>query len=384
MKIRTLICPLLLLALVAFPHCRQKDAQERLNEQEQAKPIEKASVLYAKGFSVFEHGSFTEITVTNPWDTARILQRYLLVRKGDALPEGLPQGTLVRIPVTSFACFSGVQITMLEMLGCQKAIRAVTEPEYISAPFIGEGITNGTIVGLGPASSMNIEKLLDVSPGAILATPFRNAGYGVMEKAGIPILECADYMEDSPLGQAEWIKFVARFVDRTERADSLFNALSERYHALCRLAEGVEPKPTLFSEKKMGQVWFIAGNRSVAARGFTDAGADYLFSDIEGTGSVPFSFESVYTKAAQADIWLIKYNRPQGDLTYQTLREEFASYAYFKAFRQRKILACNTGRKPYYEKGLLEPDVVLADMIHALHRSLLPDYKPVYFDFLQE
>ncbi len=331
-----------------------------------------------------EQGEFTEITVSDPWDTTRILQRYILVPKSEKLPKTLPSGTLVRTPVSAFACFSAIHVAMLQLLDCENLICAVAEPEYISAPFVADGIAGQTIAGLGPVASMNIEKLLEVNPGAILATPFRNAGYGVAEKAGIPIIECADYMEVSPLAQAEWIRCVARFVHRGERADSLFRALADRYHALCQLVQQAEKRPTLFSEKKIGQVWYVAGNESVAGIGFADAGADYLFRDVKGTGSVPFSFESVYARAAEADIWLIKYNRASGNLTYRELQEEYAPYAYFKAFKEQRILACNTAHKPYYEKGLLEPDVVLADMIHAFHPSLLPNHKPVYFDFLQE
>jgi len=384
MKIRTLICPPLLLFFLLFPQCRGRAQRDRDSEERQNSVISTITPLYAKGFSMVEYGQFTEITLTDPWDTTRILQRYLLVPKTEKLPDALPSGTLVRTPVSALACFSAIHVAMMQLLGCEKLICAVAEPEYISAPFIADGIAGGTIAGLGPVASMNIEKLLEVNPGAILATPFRNAGYGVAEKAGIPIIECADYMEVSPLAQAEWIRCVARFVDRGERADSLFRALADRYHSLRQLAQKAEKRPTLFSEKKIGQVWYIAGRESVAGVGFADAGADYLFSDVEGTGSVPFSFESVYARAAQADVWLIKYNRASGNLTYRDLQEEYAPYAYFKAFKERRILACNTAHKPYYEKGLLEPDVVLADMIHALHPTLLPQHKPVYFDFLQQ
>ena len=341
-------------------------------------------VEYAAGFDIIRFNNYTEAVVYNPWDKGRVQQKYILIDRNKEMPADIPEGTVVKVPIQSVACYSAIQVSMLDKLNSMGIINAVAEPGYIANPAIHEGIASGKITDLGPAVSVAVEKLIASNPEIIIAVHFRNAGYGAVEKTGIPILECIDYMELSPLGQTEWIRFIAEFIGKQKEAEILFGEISERYNLLCEKTSGLTKKPTIFSEKKYGNSWYIACGQSVAAIGFAHAGAEYLWNDLAGTGSVPMSFESVYARAENADYWLFKYNLPDKKvLTYEELKSEYKPYEHFKAFKERKILACNTSSKPYYENGLLEPDVVLADLIHAIHPDILPDHEPVYIDFLK-
>ena len=127
-------------------------------------------------------------------------------------------------------------------------------------------------------------------------------------------------------------------------------------------------------EMKSGSAWYVSGGRSTTGKLYAAAGADYVFASYPNAGGVPLSFETVFDKAQDADVWLMKYNH-QTDKTYKRLREDYAPYANFKAFKEKHIYHCNTAHKKYYEDFPFHPDKVLKDLIKIIHPSLLPEYE---------
>lgn len=342
-------------------------------------PRHTTSVTYAQGFRIRHFNGYTLVTVNNPWKEGEELHRYVLVPKGEALPEPLPEGTLVRTPLANLACLYTTHAGMVNYLGKADAISAVAEAKYMTLPVIRQGLTLGKITDLGEATALNIEKLLEISPEAVLVTPFQNTGYGRLEKTGIPLLECSEYMEVTPLGRAEWIKFLAVFFDKEEEAARLFDGIAEKYREVSRVANEVKHRPTVLAETKYGNVWYVPGGKSYMAHLYADAGADYLWKDTGESGSVGLAFETVYDKAEHADFWVIKKNNPHHDMTYAELKAEYAPYAYFQAWKDKKVILCNTGRVSFYEVGTLEPHLLLADLVKAFHPELLPDHSFTYY-----
>lgn len=340
-------------------------------------------VSYAQGFTVSIEETHTEIEVRDPWDSIRILQRYLLVDKTKEVPRNLPKGTLVRTPVERLVCYSSVICGVLDELGALEEVIGVCEPEYVDIPFIQEGLASGRIADLGNSTTPNVEKMIEKDARAILASPFENSNYGAAEKTGIPIIECADYMESTPLGRAEWIRFYGLFCGKEELADSIFRRTEERYLALKELVSTVEERPSLVAEKKYGSVWYVPGGNSYMAHLYQDAGASYIFADVSQNGSVPYAFETVFDRAVHADFWLIKYNNAY-DMSYASLRQEYPPYANFDAFARKNIYGCNTGNVPYYEELPMHPDYLLAELVYIFHPELLPGYIPRYFFKLKE
>lgn len=336
------------------------------------------TIHYAAGFTVKHYPSYREVEVRDPWDSSKILQRYILVDRTKDVPSDLPQGVVVRVPVKRLAVYSSVHCSMLEQLQVANEVVGVCEPRYIDSPIIQKGILDGTVADLGEATSPNVEKMIDINVEAILVSPFENAGYGPAEKLGLPIIECADYMEGTPLGRAEWIRFVALFFEKEEAAQRIFNETEKAYMDIKQLAAGVTSRPTVLSEKKFGASWFVPCGDSYMATLYADAGADYIFADMPGSGSKPLSFETVLDKAMHADYWLIKFNLAD-DMNYQALQTEYKPYASFDAFKNKKIYYTNTGKVPYYEEVPMHPDYLLKDLVWIFHPELLPDYKPRYF-----
>lgn len=338
----------------------------------------RVALLDAKGFSITDYDGYRVIEVINPWKDSVLLHRYILVDRKAPVPDNLPEGDVIKVPVEKTACLYSVFVGQLDLLGVVPSITSVAEERYIDNPMLKKMIADKKVALLGEASAVNVEGLLDSNPDIVLVSPFKDMGYGKMEKAGVPIVEVASYMECSPLARAEWIKFFAAFYGKDKQTDSIYSAIRERYNRVRDVAKGAKSFPTIFTEKRFGQVWNMPGGNSYMACFFKDAGARYLWSDEQKSGAVPLSFEAVYQRAEKADFWLMKYNKSE-DMSYDDLAKEYDGYKMFKAFKDRKIIQCNTQHISYYEKGVMEPDVILADLVKIFHPELLPEHKLVYF-----
>ena len=340
---------------------------------------------YSSLLQIVKHADYTVVTIRNPWDTMKVLHTYLLADREKPLPEHLPEGTVVRTPLQKSVIYSSVHCSLWSELDELKGIGGVCGLEYIKLPQIQEGCRNGSIVNVGNSMNPDIECIIDLRPDAILLSPFENSGgYGRVGKLNIPIIECADYMETSALGRAEWMRLYGLLLGKEAQADSLFAGIEKEYLTLTQQVKSQNLKrPTVISEMKNSSAWYIPGGNSTMGRLYQDAGADYVFASLSNSGSVPLAFETVFDRGGNADIWLIKYNQPQ-DKTYSELERDYAPYARFKAFQDRKVYGCNTNHVPFYEESPFHPELLLKDLIKIFHPELLPDYDLKYFSNLAE
>lgn len=339
---------------------------------------------YAANLTLIAFEEYTVAQLRNPWDTTKVLHTYLLIDKEKQLPAKLPSGTVVRTPLTRSVVYSSVHCSLLKQLGALKSIGGICDLKYIKIPEIQEACRNGEIADMGDAMSPSIEHIIDLAADAILLSPFENSGgYGRVEKLNIPIIECADYMETSALGRAEWMRFYGMLYGEQDRADSLFAVVEREYRELCTLAASSTNIPSLMCDLKTGSAWYMPGGHSTIARIYADANAAYIFKDDERSGSIPLPFETVLEKGQQAQFWLIRYNHST-DKTYKELEKDFAGYTGFRAFRERNIYGCNTHRVPFYEEVPFRPELLLRDLIKIFHPELQKEYQPRYFHKLAE
>lgn len=364
-----------------FFSCNRKDGQitRASNRTERYEEF----VRYAQEFSVRKTNDYTEISIMNPWVKGQEMRHYILVDKTKEVPENLPEGIVIRVPLGRVVCYSSVQCSVLNELGVIDSIAGICEPQYVGIPVIREKIKNGTIIDLGMASNPDIEKIMLINPDAILTSPLKEAGYGKVENVGIPIIDCVDYMESTPLGRAEWIRFHALLFGKEALADSLFAVTERSYLELKTLASSGKDRPTVITEKKYGGIWYLPGGQSYMAHLLRDAGGAYFWENDSTTGSLSFSFETVLDKCERADYWLIKYFNDK-ELDYRQLESEYAPYAYFDAFKNKNIFACNTSKNRYYEELPIHPDFILKELISIFHPELLPGYQQKYYKKLRD
>ena len=341
-------------------------------------------IKYARNITIISFKDYKVAALRNPWDTTKVLHTYILVDKNKPMPKELPEGSIVRTPVSKAVVYSSVHSSLFNDLGAFSSITGVCDLKYIKLSKIQEACKRGAIADVGDGMSPDIEKIIDLHPDALLLSPFENSGgYGRVDKLGVTIIECADYMETSALGRAEWMKFYGLLTGKEAEADSIFTEVESRYNSLAKQALSCKDKPTVITELKNSSTWYIPGGNSTSAKLFHDAGAKYIFANDNHSGSVPMSFESVFEKGENADFWLIKYNQVK-EKNYRELKEEYSPYANFAAFKNKKIYGCNTNSIPYYEESPFHPEQLLADLIKIFHPELTKGYELKYFSKLAD
>ena len=200
MNMKHFFCVLLALFVIASCGGGNKGGREELSEVE---------MLYSKELKIYEGKEYTVAEIRNPWDTATVLHRYVLLKDGAVDPK-IENATVVVIPIKNIAVYSSVHASIVDLLDEVGSIKGVCEGEYMDSKRVKDAMKDGKIVDFGSSMTPNVEMMLNEGIEAIIATPFVNGTYGAAATIGVPIIEGADYMEMHPLGRTEWIKFYSR------------------------------------------------------------------------------------------------------------------------------------------------------------------------------
>ena len=394
---------------------------------------------YAKLLTIVKHGDgeessdaaegidyqYAEAIVANPWKAGTLLHRYILIPKGEEgdktvamLAKRRSMGArcttdTVRTPVERSAVFIAPHCQLMYELGCQQAIRGVCDLNYINIPDVrkraasaGNPSAQNSIVDCGSSMAPDIERIIALKPEAILVSPFENSGgYGKLDKLHIPIIEAADYMESSPLGRAEWMKFYGMLFGKDKnistttagkateatagkaseatagkaseatlpascelRADSLFAQIEKEYLDLKAEAGKLPKGLSILTERKTGNVWYVPGGQSTIGILLKDANARYIFSDDKHSGSLPMSPEQILAKGSQVDVWAFKYFGG-APLSQAQLLQEYDGYKALAAFSRGNIYQVDTSMVPYFELTSFHPELLLREFIILAHGS---------------
>ena len=336
---------------------------------------------YAEGFTIQYEGRNKLVEVKYPFQGATSGYKYLLVPRGESIPIHPPDVRVITIPLKSIVCTSTTHIPLLEYLGESDKLIGFPTTDFISSKKVRERIDNGLVQELGVDKGINLERLASLKPDLVMGYTM-SSDYGQfkkMEELNIPVVINAEYLEKHPLGRAEWIKFTAVFFNKEKEADSVFQAIAKSYTDVKSLTDQVANKPTVLSGIVYGDTWFLPGGQNYASRILSDAGCSYLWQENTSNGYLELSFESVYEKAHDADLWI-------GVGNFSTLKEIEAAdhrYAQFKPFRSRSVYTYDArkgakGGSEFLELGYLRPDLILKDLVKIAHPDLLKDHE-LYF-----
>ena len=379
---------------------------------------------------------YVEVNIANPWKAGTLLHRYILIPKGEEGDETVARLALqrtsgmgcttdtVRTPVERSAVFIAPHCQLMYELGCQQAIRGVCDLNYINIPDVrkraasagnassGNASAQNSIVDCGSSMAPDIERIIALKPEVILVSPFDNSGgYGKLDKLHIPIIEAADYMESSPLGRAEWMKFYGMLFGKDKnisttaagkaseaaagkaseaaagkaseaaagkateatlpascelRADSLFAQIEKEYLDLKAEAGKLPKGLSILTERKTGGVWYVPGGQSTIGILLKDANARYIFSDDKHSGSLPMSPEQILAKGKQVDVWAFKYFGG-APLSQVQLLQEYDGYKALAAFSRGNIYQVDTSTVPYFELTSFHPELLLREFIILAH-----------------
>lgn len=360
---------------------------------------------YAQLLTIVKHGGeyaehngeYAEVTIANPWKEGTQLHRYILVPKGEEGNKTVARLAMqrsagarcvtdtVRTPVENSAVFTSPHCQLLYELGCGQAIRGVCDLDYINIPDVkkraasaGNHGSSSAIADCGSSMAPDIERIIALKPEAILVSPFENSGgYGKLDKLHIPLIEVADYMETSPLGRAEWMKFYGMLFEKSDvkdskagifqsKADSLFAKIEKEYLNLKAAAKKLPAGLSVLTERKTGSVWYVPGGQSTIGILLKDANARYIFSEDQHHGSLAMSPEQILAKAKNIDVWAFKYFGGE-PLSRSQLLQEYAGYKSLAAFGSSRIYQVDTSREPYFEITSFHPEVLLREFILLSH-----------------
>lgn len=335
--------------------------------------------VYAKGYTVkYLSENVRLVDIHDPQKESSNTFHYALVPKGTK-PSNIPDDyTVIETPAEQVICMTSLQLSNFIHLDACDRVVGITSTRHLFNKEMKERLKSGKTAKIGIEGNFDNEVIMSMNPDVIFISPFKRGGYDAMREIGIPLVPHLGYKEMTPLGQAEWIKFIGMFIGQEAEANAKFADIEKRYNELKELAANVKKRPVVFSGEIRGGNWYAVGGKSFLAELFRDAGADYFLKDDPRSGGVTLDFETVYSQAESADFWRI-VNSYDGTFSYDALKSMDPRYADFRAFRDKGVVYCNMREKPFYESMPMQPEVVLEDLIHAFHPDLLPDYEPTYY-----
>ncbi|MGN0187582.1 MAG: ABC transporter substrate-binding protein [Paludibacteraceae bacterium] len=341
-------------------------------------PDSTLTVKYAHGFTVDYFADYKRVTINNPWIDNAVLATYYLVKTDTA---NVPtDGTKIRIPLTHLAVTSCTHYAFLEVIDELHSISGICNPELVYNDTIRQRYADKQIISLGDAFDTNTERLLALKPNALMLASYNQQDNNAkrLAESGIPLIFNNEWTEPNALARAEWLKLVAVFYDKESIAATYFDTIESNYIEAKIAAQLATNQPTVMAGSNFKGTWYMPGGQSYMGQLFADAGANYFYSDDTSNGSLPLNFETVLLHFSQADVWL---NAPTA-----TMHELFAldeRHQLFKAAKTGCVYGFyartrNGGANDFWESGVVHPDVILNDLIWALHPTIADYHTPTY------
>ena len=344
---------------------------------------EQATVTYADGFTVEYFNNYKVVTVAAPWLGAEDSATYLLVQCGTPTPEGFDDAVTIEVPIDSFVSLSTTYLPYLDAFGKLDTLVGVDSGSFAYNPNVQDKLAAGELAEIGSGSTVNVETALELEPDVIMTSASGSADFDThpkLEEVGLTVVLNADYLDVTPLGRAEWGKFIAVLYNEEAQAETLFNEVVTEYEELSQLAADVTERPTVFANTPFEGTWYMPGGQSYTAQLFRTAGADYLWGEDESTSTLFLDFESVFDQAAEGDYWLnLGFVSTLADL--EASDERFADFAAFQNGNvyNYDLRSNEFGGNDFFESAAANPQLVLADLIKIFHPDLLPDHELVYY-----
>jgi iron complex transport system substrate-binding protein len=339
------------------------------------------TIKYAKGFSVQSTLTYTIINVLGAKrDTTT---KYVLYKtEKPVLKSNIPLYT-IKVPCQTIAALSSIYSAMLCDLDASSSIKAIDNIDYYNHPIILNKHLKGELKELVKGPEIDIEKTIALMPDIIFSFGMVNETpkYSKwLTQKNIPLVLSFDHLEKNALARAEWLKFFALFVDKRKTADSIFLNVETNYNRLKKLAASQMRHPSVLCELKYGDVWYVPGGKSSVAQLIKDASGAYFWESDTASGSLPLSFEAVYHKANNCDIWI---NTTSANSLKDVINQD-KRYAAFNAFKTKQVFNYtkhqnSKGYSDYWETAIIYPDRIVNDLMRIFHPNLKDSLADFYY-----
>jgi len=366
-----------LLLLIILVSCKKETVIKKVES------TKKTTIKYAKGFDIVEENGFKKLIIKSAYKGSNEIYEYKVYNKSSSKNLNDLDKKIIQVPVKEIIVTSTTHIPMVELLEEEKSIVGFPFSKYVSSEKTRQLIDLGKIKEIGKENDLNTEILLDLQPELIVGYSVSSAdkSLSTIQKSGINVIYNGDWLEETPLGRAEWIKFFGVLFDKEQLADSIFNVIENNYLEAKKIALKSTKQQTVLSGAIMSKdIWNLPAGDSFVAQFLEDANVNYLWKNTKGKGSLSLSFESVFEKGINADYWIAPgyFSSKKQMLSSNKLYEKFTTFKEDKIYSP-SIKKGKTGGIIYYELSPTRPDLVLKDIIKITNPELLPNYKFTFF-----
>ncbi len=309
-------------------------------------------------------------------------ERYVLVQCGAPPPRltgDLAAAQIVTVPITSLFAFSTTHLSLLADLGRMDVLTGVARHDFVMEPQADAGIKAGKVVEFAAVGLViDVERVVTARPSLLIAGTTSASTIGVIRNAGVPVVADAEWLEPTALGRAEWLKYMALFLNEERQAQTLHAAMKGRYRSLSQRATAMpeSQRPLVMTGRSTRGQFTIAGGRSYVAALIKDAGGRYVWADNTAVAPPSIDLELQIQRAGNADVWI----NGGGWSSLPAMLDDEPRYAAFKAFRQGQVWVYERRQKPngandYWSRSVTHPDITLADLVKIFHPALGADHQ---------
>ncbi len=344
---------------------------------------------YAQGFTIYEAGEHSRaIRITDPWQGASGVEQWVFVsREGEQAPESF-DGTVLQGPAERIVCMSSSYAAFISQLGVSDRIVGVSGAGFITDSLIGERWKAGDVADVGYETNLDFELIASLRPDLMLIYGVADDGgqaTGKYREMGVPYVFIGDYLEESPLGKAEWIVPIAEMCGLFDRGVDDFASIRGSYNSLKQEAAGFADHPEVMLNAPYRDTWYVPGDLSYMVALIRDAGGEYVCRGTDSRDSRPINIEEAYAYMQEAGYWLNTNH-------YETLADLLAEnprFAETPPVRLGHVFNNNArttgiGGSDFWESGVVRPDRVLRDLIEILHpEEFLADSTLYYYKRLK-
>ena len=362
---KTQLC--ILTALVLFS-CQQNTTESKEPKQLKDGIYAPVAIKYATGLRIWKSDDSLKIQIRNPQDTAELIDEYIISLSTDS----------AKYPIQSFALGSTTIASYFQKLNILDRIDGLTFTDLVLNKALKGQIESGQVAELTSGGELDFEKVMALNPGCLLTYVTGSSNLDRIQEQGIDVFIMPEHLESTPLGRAEWIKMVGCLSGKLEEAKLAFNKIDSAYTALKTKAALSSNIPQVFTGSRYKDHWYAPGNGSYVAAYIRDAGGQYTFKEIEGQGSAELDMEAALKQMSQADFWGLVVSQ-DSSYTLDQLIDKDDRYKGFPSVKNRNVFVCNSKKADYFGDAVVQPEVVLADLIAILHPNILPNHKYIYF-----
>lgn len=329
----------------------------------------------ATGFKVQYFGTYQKLTVIDPWQKSANNQfDYFLLPKGTPIPDACKDQVVFSTPVKRVVCLSTTHIGFLDALKEVSSIVGLSGSAYLSNSEVKKGISESRVHEVGYERGLNYEMILQLKPDVVFAYGVGseiNTQLNKLHDLGIPVVLVGEYLEQSPLAKAEWVRFFAPFFQKEQQGDQLFDSIKVNYESLQAKISQVAARPSVLTGLPFKDTWWMAGGQSNLAVLIRDAGGKFLWGDNPSKEAFPVSLEEVFLRASKADFWIncgtvgTKAELLAYDQRFSELPAVIKSQIY-----NNNLRSTAGGGNDYWESGVMHPDLILQDLVHILHPEI--------------